>query len=58
MDITGATGDITRTVNCEAPPGVTFSGASAVVVTVHMVSQAGATPAPKSGAIQPPPRAA
>ena len=46
VDITGATGDITRTVTCEAPPGITFSGASAVVVTVHIVSQNPPSPAP------------
>ena len=39
IDLSGLTGDITRTVNCVAPPGVTFSGASAVVVTVHVVPQ-------------------
>ena len=56
VDVSGATADITRTVNCVAPPGVTFSGASAVVVTVHLVPQsAAAPPAPTPATPQPPP---
>ncbi len=54
IDVTGSTGDITRTVNCQAPPGVAFSGASAVVVTIHVVPQNAPTPA----GLQPPATAA
>ncbi|MBV9852012.1 MAG: hypothetical protein JO250_20290 [Armatimonadetes bacterium] len=46
IDVSGATSDVTRTVNCVAPPGVVFSGASAVVVTVHIVAQNAPAPAP------------
>ena len=46
VDITGTTGDITRTVNCVAPPGISFTGASAVSIIVHISAQNVPTPLP------------
>lgn len=55
IDVSGAAADITRTVNCVAPPGVAFSGASAVVVTVHVMPQGPSLPPPLPPAAAPAP---
>jgi YbbR domain-containing protein len=36
VDISNAVSDVTRTINCIPPPGVTLTGASAVTVIVHI----------------------
>ncbi len=56
VDISNAVSDVTRTVNCVAPPGVTFTGASAVTVVLHVTSQPapGQTPTAPAPPVSPP----
>lgn len=48
INVSGATADVTRKVNCVTPPGLAVSGSKKVTVTVHIVSEPAsiATPPP------------
>lgn len=53
VDVSNALTNVTRIVNCIAPPGVTFSGASAVTVTVSIAPQNATAPSAPLAATSP-----